>query len=215
MATEKTLNSRIVHKHDTEANWLKAINFTPKQGELIIYDKDANYNYERAKIGDGQTNVNNLPFIVDTSTLPEDIVRISLLTQIEEDLYEAISNNSIEDKKYIDNLLKDYYTKTEIENAIEDIIDGTIPVAKATHSSTADSSTTATKATQDGNGKVISTTYATNETVNQVATNAQSYTDEAINTLAANVAYIDENDNETVTLSVDLDVLASLIGGDA
>lgn len=116
MATEKTLNSRIIHKHDIEENWLKATNFIPKQGELIIYDKDSNYDYERAKIGDGQTNVNNLPFIVDTSTLPEDIVRISLLTQIEEDLYEAISNNSIEDKKYIDNLLKDYYTKTEIDN---------------------------------------------------------------------------------------------------
>lgn len=103
----------------------------------------------------------------------------------------------------------------EIGDAIEDIIDGTTPVAKATHSSTADSATTATKATQDAKGNVIDTTYATNASVNQIATNAQSYIDEAINTLAANVAYIDENDNETVTLSVDLDVLASLIGGDA
>lgn len=103
----------------------------------------------------------------------------------------------------------------DIGDAIEDIIDGTIPVAEATHSSTADSATTATKATQDGKGNVIDTTYATNASVNQIATNAQSYIDETINTLAANVAYIDENDNETVTLSVDLDVLASLIGGDA
>ena len=31
---------------------------------------------------------------------------------------------------------------------------------------------------------------------------------------AAGVAYIDENDNETVTLSVDLEVLSSLVGGD-
>ena len=31
---------------------------------------------------------------------------------------------------------------------------------------------------------------------------------------ATNVAYIDENDNETITLSVDVEELASLIGGD-
>lgn len=41
-----------------------------------------------------------------------------------------------------------------------------------------------------------------------------SYTDEAVAELSSNVAYIDENDNETITLSVDLDVLASLVGGD-
>lgn len=59
---EKTFNSRIVHKHDTEANWLKATSFTPKQGEIIIYDVDASYSYERIKIGDGTRNVNDLPF---------------------------------------------------------------------------------------------------------------------------------------------------------
>ena len=59
---EKTLNTRIIHKHDTEINWSKATNFKPKQGEIIIYDKDNNYNYERIKVGDGVTLVNNLPF---------------------------------------------------------------------------------------------------------------------------------------------------------
>lgn len=60
---EKILNSRIINKHDTEANWLKATGFTPKQGEIIVYDIDENYNYERIKIGDGVQNVNNLPFV--------------------------------------------------------------------------------------------------------------------------------------------------------
>lgn len=32
-------------------------------GEIIIYDADANYSYKRVKIGDGSTNVANLPFI--------------------------------------------------------------------------------------------------------------------------------------------------------
>jgi hypothetical protein len=57
-------NVRIVHKHDTEENWLKATNFIPKQGELIIYDVDDTYDYERMKIGDGNTLVNDLPFII-------------------------------------------------------------------------------------------------------------------------------------------------------
>ena len=60
--SEKTIKSRIVHKHDTEENWQKAVNFTPKQGEIIVYDIDDNYNYERLKIGDGKTLIKDLPF---------------------------------------------------------------------------------------------------------------------------------------------------------
>lgn len=59
---EKTLKTRIIHKHDIESNWSKATGFVPKQGELIVYDKDSNYDYERVKVGDGATNVNDLPF---------------------------------------------------------------------------------------------------------------------------------------------------------
>lgn len=60
---EKTFNSRLIHKHDTQENWEKATTFIPKQGELVVYDVDANYNYERFKIGDGETLVNSLPFV--------------------------------------------------------------------------------------------------------------------------------------------------------
>jgi hypothetical protein len=59
---EKNIKSRIVHKHDIESNWSKATNFIPKQGEIIIYDIDSNHSYERIKIGDGTTKVNDLPF---------------------------------------------------------------------------------------------------------------------------------------------------------
>ena len=58
----KTINARIINKHDIEANWKKATNFSPMAGEIIVYDIDENYNYERIKIGDGTTNVNDLPF---------------------------------------------------------------------------------------------------------------------------------------------------------
>lgn len=59
----KMIKSRIQNKHDTEENWLKADNFTPLIGELIVYDPDDNNPSPKIKIGDGETNVNELPFI--------------------------------------------------------------------------------------------------------------------------------------------------------
>ena len=47
-------------KRDTEANWLKAKNFIPKSGEIIIYDYESGPKF---KIGDGKRNVSDLPFI--------------------------------------------------------------------------------------------------------------------------------------------------------
>lgn len=65
--TEKQIKTRIINKHDTEANWIKAINFIPKQGEIVVYDKDGTHSYERFKIGDGSTKINNLPFSVNAA----------------------------------------------------------------------------------------------------------------------------------------------------
>ena len=59
---EYEIKGRFTHKHDTEANWRKAINFTPKQGEIIIYDVDENYDHPRIKTGNGVDHVNDLPF---------------------------------------------------------------------------------------------------------------------------------------------------------
>ena len=61
----KTFKTRIIQKHDTEANWQKATNFVPKKGEMIVYDIDSNHNYERIKIGDGEHIPNDLPFVTD------------------------------------------------------------------------------------------------------------------------------------------------------
>ena len=57
-----TYNVRIQLKSDTEEHWLQHP-ITPLAGELIIYSPDDTHSYSRAKIGDGQTNVTNLPFI--------------------------------------------------------------------------------------------------------------------------------------------------------
>lgn len=62
---KKIIQTRTTQKHDTEENWLKAVNFIPKKGEIIIYDKDSNYDYNRIKIGDGDKTASQLPFVTD------------------------------------------------------------------------------------------------------------------------------------------------------
>ena len=77
MATEKELLSRVRNKHDIETNWLEATTFIPKAGEFIIYDAETEndpiptkegyartfrYDAPRLKVGDGKTNVIDLPF---------------------------------------------------------------------------------------------------------------------------------------------------------
>lgn len=59
---EKNINTRIIQKHDTEANWNAATNFIPKQGEIIVYEIDANHDTPRFKVGNGTANIKSLPF---------------------------------------------------------------------------------------------------------------------------------------------------------
>lgn len=65
---EKRIIGRAIQKHDIEQNWTKATGFIPMAGEIIVYDIDANYNYERVKIGDGSKNVNELPFLMSVDS---------------------------------------------------------------------------------------------------------------------------------------------------
>ena len=62
-----SLNLRIIHTHDIQANWdseeLKT--FIPRTGEIIVYDVDDKHSYERFKIGDGIKTITELPFTVD------------------------------------------------------------------------------------------------------------------------------------------------------
>ena len=60
---EKILKARIQMKTDTETNWLKATNFRPKDGEIIVYAMDDTHSYQRVKIGQDNKYVNELPFI--------------------------------------------------------------------------------------------------------------------------------------------------------
>ena len=91
----KQVKGVIVPRHDTAVRWSRATNFFPKQGELIVFDADAegvvyetiltatnkdgttesfickSSSVNRFKFGDGNKNVNNLPF----ATISEDWVR--------------------------------------------------------------------------------------------------------------------------------------------
>ena len=58
------INARVKHKHDTAANWLQT-SFIPLSGEFIIYDPDEAHIEPRLKIGDGTSNINDLPFLTD------------------------------------------------------------------------------------------------------------------------------------------------------
>ena len=107
---EKVLNSRIIHKHDTAAHWNLAVNFVPKQGELIVYDIDTDYAYERIKVGDGTSNVNALPFV-------DDALRATLLELINavDDKVDAVST-LVGDKAVSEQITTAVATKADIAN---------------------------------------------------------------------------------------------------
>ena len=82
MATaNNTIKTRIQLKSDTEANWNKAApkegsnGFVPLLGELIVYTADATHPFCRLKVGDGVTNVVDLPF-TDAGTINGEEVEI-------------------------------------------------------------------------------------------------------------------------------------------
>lgn len=73
---EKRVNTRIQNKHDTEANFNNAT-FSPLPGEIIVYDKDATHTKPRIKVGDGETPVTGLPFVVDKEETDRQISEIN------------------------------------------------------------------------------------------------------------------------------------------
>ncbi len=106
---EKNVNTRIQNKHDIEANWKKAINFIPKEGELIIYDPDPidqiNGCFEtRFKIGDGVTTVTNLPFFTDFSAAKKDYVDEIFDTYILNIDYDSLLSYDITEQNLLSSL---------------------------------------------------------------------------------------------------------------
>ena len=103
MATSNnTIKTRIRLKSDTEANWNKAgprdgsAGFVPLAGELIVYSADATHPFSRLKVGDGSTNVVNLPFI-DSGTLNGNETEI-----VKKATFSGFPSPGSEDKLYVD-----------------------------------------------------------------------------------------------------------------
>ena len=110
MATaNNTIKTRIRLKSDTEANWNKAgprdgsAGFVPLAGELIVYNADATHPFSRLKVGDGSTNVVNLPFI-DAGTLNGEETEI-----VKKDSFSQFPSPGSEDKLYVDLSTKRIY----------------------------------------------------------------------------------------------------------
>ena len=124
---EKILNSRIINKHDSADNWSKAENFTPKQGEIIVYDIDSTHSYERIKIGDGVQNVNALPFVDDAlrteileqiNNVDTKVNEVGILvgdTSVSDQINEALLNSQA-DWSQTDNTKPDYIKNKPDEN---------------------------------------------------------------------------------------------------
>ena len=95
--SEKRITSRVIQKHDVQSNWEKATNFIPMIGEIIVYDRDDNYTYERFKIGDGITLVNALPFVDESFIVPSERVTHgeSLLSNVLETYILNIDYNTL------------------------------------------------------------------------------------------------------------------------
>ena len=92
-------------------------------------------------------------------------------------VYDVDGDGTVDDADKLGGQLPSYYAKasdlTTVTSNITKIVDGTTKVAKAI---AADSATSATKATQDGNGKVIADTYATVTALNTTNTNVTNIT---------------------------------------
>lgn len=89
--------ARFQQKIDTSANWAKATNFIPLEGELIIYqdyDADNKPLTPKYKNGDGKTKVNDLPFCSVPAITNEEIDEIcsgTLTTFLEDIASEEVS----------------------------------------------------------------------------------------------------------------------------
>lgn len=73
------IKEQTIIKKDSPENWNKAKNFVPKEGEIIVYLGMG------MKLGNGETKVNDLPFVSQTSYAVEDNILV-----IEDNAYRRI-----------------------------------------------------------------------------------------------------------------------------
>ena len=194
---EKNINARVQHKHDVEANWLKASSFVPKQGEIVVYDVDSTHTYERIKIGDGTTVVGSLPFVNDE-------IRQALTSGATK-----VSKAETADKATTaDSATSAQTAQTAVSAQTAN---------SATVADTALEANSATKATQDGNGKVIADTYETKENVEskiaQALLDSQADWDQT-DSSAANFIKNKPDEDDAFTLLLEMNLIEPVTNED-
>ena len=65
------MKARVSQLHKTAAEWAKFANWVPEAGEFIIYDPDNEFEYARVKVGDGRTNLQTLPFFIESAIIEQ------------------------------------------------------------------------------------------------------------------------------------------------
>lgn len=117
--SEQTFNTRIILKHDIEANWNKAAGFTPRKGEIVIYDADETHAYNRIKIGDGvkPVSVNQDSYHADAlpfySTIKDDGPIVT-----KESIEAALGYTPADDNVVYEEIDKIYGTISELYNYV-------------------------------------------------------------------------------------------------
>lgn len=91
-----------------------------------------------------------------------------------------------------------YAKVQEVEDSFRDLFEGAVSVAKATNAENATTADSATKATQDGNGKVIAVTYETKTDANTKLTQAKEYAEQEL--LAFKGQLTDDSLDENLTV---------------
>ena len=202
---EKRVNTRIQNKHDTEANFNNAT-FSPLPGEIIVYDKDATHTKPRIKVGDGETPVTGLPFVVDKEETDRQISEINskaLVAINDVDVSGRTLTFTKNDGTSFDITTQDTDTNTKVtntkNNAAKAYVTGTTSSTTNTGTQIFDTNIyidstagqlvattfkgnlagTALKATSDGSGNSIANTYETKSAASSKLAEAKSYTDTA------------------------------------
>lgn len=228
---DKTFKSRIIHKHDTEANWngLKAATFIPKRGEIIIYDIDSTHTYERFKIGDGEKTVIALPFADDTkvdkisgkglSTNDYTTTEKNKLAGIDTGANKTIvdaeisksSTNPVQNKvvkAYVDSLVGEETVQTQINDAIASKVDKVSGKGLSTNDYT---TTEKNKLSGIASGAEVNQNAFSNIVVGSTTIAADGKTD-TLTLSGSNVTLTPDATNDKVTIGITKDNVTAALG---
>lgn len=223
MATEKILNTKVLLRYDTLANWQKTditnggANYVPKKGEACVYEIPTGASVDGVKnppaimikVGNGTSKVSALPWTAATAA---DVYAWAKKSGIEFEegtgdyvtglSWNGTTNKIVVTKASFDNSGNVKFSKTETGNVKATVSISDVKVDNALHAETADSATAAGKATNDGAGNSIVDTYATKA---EIAAKENLWTKDTVTTVTGKDA-IKVQDADTDNTSHDYKV---------